>query len=593
MTGPDSTARTPCRGPCEAATRGGRSGGAGALAAGDRRERHTPWAFAGEAQLAVAASRLAAVRRSDALHAGGLPRADADALVAAEAGASTTSVRRWRACVRDLAPGNRLGALIDRKPTGRPPKIEGELREALEALATHFGDHLTAPHAHRTLLARYGRAPAVSTIRHWIARYRAENARELSAVADPDRHRSHRKPAGGDAAAGIVRLNQVWELDSTLADVICADGKRHSIVSAIDIWSRRARILVVPTSRATAIAALLRRCILEWGVPEIVRTDQGKDYTSRHVVSVLENLEIEHRPCPPFRPELKPFVERFLGTLARDLFAFLPGFTGHDVAQAQALRARKSFAQRQAGQTPRLIGTVNLTAEELQAACDDWCETVYEQRGHGGLEGVSPFVRFHSWPEPKREVYDERALDALLAEPAGDGWRTVGKKGIRLDRLDYIAAPLGRLVRQRVRILHDPADAGRIHVYRPHPAGEGFVFVCVAVCPALTGDDRAAIAGQMTADWNGANREARKWARDLAKRYRPETAMNDVLDHAKRKAGRVVALPGKGRAHETPALAEAAKAAKAAGRADAAKKAPPARKQSLAAIAGRLYLEET
>ena len=45
--------------------------------------------------------------------------------------------------------------------------------------------------------------------------------------------------------------------------------------------------MVVPTSRATAIAALLRRCILEWGVPEAVRTDEGENYTSRHVLGVL------------------------------------------------------------------------------------------------------------------------------------------------------------------------------------------------------------------------------------------------------------------------------------------------------------------
>ena len=324
------------------------------------------------------------MRRSDALVAGGLSRAAADALAASEAGASAKSLRRWRARVRDLPPGGRLPALIDRKPTGRPSSIDGEMREELEALLLHFGDHLTARHAHRSLIARYGRAPAVSTIREWIARYRREHARELSAVGNPDRHRSHRKPAGGDAAAGIERLNQLWELDSTPADVICADGKRHAIVAALDIWSRRGRILVVPTSRATAIAALLRRCILEWGVPETVRTDEGRDYTSRHVLDVLADLDIAHDPCLPYTPEAKPFVERFLGTLARDLFAFLPGFSGHDVAQAQALRARKSFAARR-GEDARKTFSVALTAEELQAHCDDWCRAIYERAPHDGL----------------------------------------------------------------------------------------------------------------------------------------------------------------------------------------------------------------
>ena len=156
-----------------------------------------------------------------------------------------------------------MRALLDRKPTGRPPKIAGRVRETLEALATHNPSHLTAEHCHRTLEARFGHAPARSTISHWLADWRRRHAFEVSAVANPDRHRSHRKPAGGDAAAHVVRLNQIWELDSTTADVICADGKRHAIVAGLDIWSRRGRVLVVPASRATAIAGLLRRCILE------------------------------------------------------------------------------------------------------------------------------------------------------------------------------------------------------------------------------------------------------------------------------------------------------------------------------------------
>ena len=127
----------------------------------------------------------------------------------------------------------------------------------------------------------------------------------MLAVTNPDLDRSRHRLAGGDAAASVVRLNQFWELDSTPADVICADGKRYAIVAAIDVLSRQARVLVVPTSRAKAIAALLRRCILEWGVLEAVRTDEGKDYTSRHVLGVLADLEIEHRPCSPYTPEAK------------------------------------------------------------------------------------------------------------------------------------------------------------------------------------------------------------------------------------------------------------------------------------------------
>ena len=500
-----------------------------------------------------------------------------------------------------MPEGARVAALLDGKRSGRPAKIDGEVREILEALAFHNPAHLTAKHCHRTLMARLGHAPAKSTISHWLAAWRHEFAHDLSAASNPDRHRSHRKPAGGDAAAHVERLNQEWELDSTTADVMCADGKRYSVVGGIDIWSRRGRLLVAPTSRASAIAALLRRCILDWGVPERVRTDEGKDYTSRHLLGVLADLEIDHDLCPPYSPERKPFVERFLGTMTRDLFANLRGFTGHSVAQAQALRSRKSFAQRR-GEDDVEIFDCTLTAEQLQTYCDRWCDDIYGREPHAGLGGLSPFERAASWAGPVRKVLDERALDALLAEPAGEGKRTVGKGGIRLAHVDYIAGALGALVGERVHILQDPADLDRIHVYRalPGDSDQRGEFVCVAEDPGRTGADRAAIAAAMKRTHNERGRAARAKARDLAKRHKPERAMEDVLDRAADDAAGVVALPRKGEEHDTPALREAARAVEAADKADARKASEtlegaatplPKRKTALAA-AMQLYREE-
>ena len=558
------------------------------------RRDDSAWERAAEDDKERARQRLAAVRRAEALIAIGIPRTDATRTAAAEAGVTPGALGRWRSRVKGLSEGARVAALLDRKSPGRPPKIAGEVREILEALDSHNPAHLTAKHCRRTLIAQLGHAPSQSTISHWLTARRRECAYERSAVADPDRHRSHRKPAGGDAAAHIERLNQEWELDSTPADVICADGLRYAVVVAIDIWSRRTRALVAPTSRAAAIAALLRRCILDWGVPETVRTDEGADYTSRHVVGVIADLEIGHDICLPFAPDAKPFVERVIKTISHDLFANLPGFTGHNVAQAQALRARKSFAaRRRAGgarnQDPagrarnqdraRCEGDVEtfrvaLSAEQLQDCLDRWCDDLYGREPHAGLGGLSPFERVAAWTGPIRRIGNVRALDALLAAPADDGWRTVRKGGIRLDNVDYIAGPLGGIVGERVRVRHDPADLDRLFVYRADGS-----FVCVAVDPARTGTDRAAIARAMKHAYNERSRKARARARDLAKRHKPERAMADVLDKAAAGAGRVVTLPRLARSargsdtarlrrdsetHETPALRRAARAAEAA-----------------------------
>ena len=545
------------------------------------------WERASDLERERARARLAAVRRAEDLIAAGMKRREADAAAAAEAGTSARAVGRWRRKASRLPEGARVAALLAAKRPGRPSKVDAAMAATLESLAFRRGAHLTSRAAHRALLAEHGRAPAHSTVREWLRNWRRKNRRELCAVTNPDLDRSRHKPAGGDASANITRLNQVWELDSTPADVMCSDGKRYTIVGAIDVWSRRAKLLVVPSSRAIAIALLLRRCILEWGVPEAVRTDEGKDYTSHHVLGALADLEIEHLCCPPYSPERKPHIERFLGTLSRELFPELPGFTGHDVAQAQALRARKSFSARR-GEDDAAIYGAELTAEELQARCDVWCEAVYGRRPHTGLGAASPFERVTSWQGPVRRIHDERALDALLAEPAGDKGRVVCKKGIRLDSVFYIAGPLGSLVGERVRLRRDPADAGRIHVYR-----EDGSFVCVAENPARTGADQAAIAAAMTADYREHRKAARKRARDLAQRTDPDGAAERVLDNAATAAAGVVASPKPGQAHKTPALTQAGLAAKAADKAGKAKAPLAATGMSPAlAAAGALFVKD-
>ena len=181
----------------------------------------------------------------------------------------------------------------------------------------------------------------------------------------------------------------ISKLDSTPADVICADG-RYSLNGVLDVYSRRARVLVRPTSRATAIVAALRRALLDRSVSEIVRTDEGKDYVSRHVRRVLADLGIEHDILPPYSPESKPFIEHFFGTLARGCLAYLPGFAGHNVTQRQAIRARRSFAARR-GESAADAYRVKLAAADLQERIDAWIETVYEREPHGGLDGRAPF----------------------------------------------------------------------------------------------------------------------------------------------------------------------------------------------------------
>ena len=184
--------------------------------------------------------------------------------------------------MKDAEAGSRVALLLERPRTGRPGDITSEQAETLEALLWHHGPHLTARHAHRVLVARHapGDVPGIATVKRRLKAWREDNAAGLSAVLSPDRHRSLRMPAFGTAGTAMRAdgLNVLWEIDSTLCDVICSDGRRRALIAVIDVWSRRALFLVSRTSRASAIAALLRRAILLWGVPQMLVTDEGKDY---------------------------------------------------------------------------------------------------------------------------------------------------------------------------------------------------------------------------------------------------------------------------------------------------------------------------
>lgn len=485
-----------------------------------------------------------------------------------------STLQRWRNAL--LAGGHR--ALLSGRG-GRRPTISEAQAETIAAMVFARPHHVTANQIIEGLTVRHPNetVPSISAVRRHVRRFRIENRLALDAVADPDGHRSRNRPAFGEAGADVSALNQVWELDSSPADLLCSDGKRYTIIGAIDVWSRRAKFLVAPSSCAMAVAALLRRCLLDWGVPETVVTDEGSDYTSKHIRRVLvDDLKLEHVILPPYSPELKPFIERALKTLNHDLVSRLPGFTGHSVADRKRIEAQRSFAARR-GKTDVELFEVSVSPEELQHRLDQWSDALYAHRVHSGI-GETPFARAASWTGEIRTV-DERGLDILLAPPAGGGSRVVNaKEGIKVDGGSYIAGELGRWVKHRVQVRQDPADWGRIFAFAESdtafPDGtevRAGTFICVAEDPLRTGVDRAEVAAKAKALARKADQAARKWARDLKRTHAPSAIAAEVLDHAAAAAGAVAIFPKPEAAHENEDIAAAAAAAV---RADAPEREP-------------------
>ena len=455
--------------------------------------------------------------------------------------------------------GNRLGSgIIDTYP---------QLAAALRAFLLEY-PHAHAKHAHEWLKARYDLdwnalpaeiagdgpipMPGISAVGRWIKRWKQENAELYTLLSNPDLWKNKYMIGWGDMSECIIRPNQVWEFDSTPADVLLEDG-RHSIIGVIDLYTRRVKLHVSKTSRSAAIAHVLKRALVGWGVLEIAKTDNGQDYVAKHISRIFQALGIEHQISAPFCPWQKPFIERFFRTFSHDLLELLPGYIGHNVADREALRARQQFSDRLFVKD-RTVELPGVTAAALQDFCDRWV-TGYHNRPHRGLKGRTPQQRIDAWPTPLRALPDPRVLDLLLLEaPGGDGWRTVTKAyGVRVDNFEYMAAELGLFVGERVRVLYDPEDAAHVHCFDERGGS-----IALAECPELTGTSRKALAAAAkTAQLQkirGLKREARREAKTVSTRDALEVLL------AQREAAAPVVFPPPIDPYTTPAVDGAAAA---------------------------------
>ncbi|THF60943.1 Mu transposase C-terminal domain-containing protein [Pseudothauera rhizosphaerae] len=502
---------------------------------------------------------------------------------------SGRNLRRWV----DGFAATGLAALLDEKD-GRDKaghgKIEDqpEIRELVvgllvefphvkdqriaEAISARFGTRLAPVTASlkaaqaEGLLAR----PDVDAIRRFRLAWLKERASAYLALRNPDRWKNQQMLAFGDASEDVVRPNYRWELDSTPGDVLLLDPDaasgtaRYAVLGALDVFTRRGKLLVAKTSKSAAIGSLVRRALTDWGWVERVKHDNGSDYCAHYLQTLFHAIGTDPELCAPFSGWQKPHIERFFKTFNHDLVELLPGYIGHNVAERKELEARASFSERLFQKDGVL--EVRMTATEFQAFCDEWTDNVYAHNPHAGLDGRTPFEVAASWSEPVARIADERVLDVLLMPLAGrDGYFSLQKKGIRINRHDYIAPELGAYnVGARFAVRQDVADVGRVFVFDD----EG-TFVCVAVCPDLTGISPAEIAAAAKAVQRRVVREEKAVLKRTARKAGAKEIVAEILRERAASAGKLATMPVRGPAHTTAAIDAAGQAARADARAPA------------------------
>lgn len=476
-------------------------------------------------------------------------------------GLSGRTLWRWLKATRE-GEVDRLG--VDRGAARRGKGImdeaeDGALRAHVLTLHAHQ-PHLSADHLRTLACDKFGAEvsyrgskvamPTVRAFQQLLKRLQTEHAPELLALHNPDAFKSRMRVSGSRAHL-ITRVNEQWQIDASPVDALCRDG-RHSVYVCIDVFSRRIITYVSRTPRAEAVALLLKKAILAWGVPERVKTDNGSDFVARATKRLLAALKIEVETSAPFSPEQKGVVERSIRTMQHDLMPTLPGFIGHNVGDRKAIENRKAFSAR-LGQDDARAFQVDLEPGELQSYLDRWASERYAHRAHGGLGGKTPFEVAAASRETLRMIEDEAALAVLLAPVAGkDGLRQVGKMGLRIDGSNYIVP--GIMPGEQVFVRMDPADMGRAFVF----AEDGETFRAIAVCPELAGvDPAAALAAAQAAQKQFIAHRVAPLRREAAK-IKPRDMVDGLMREAAKKAGKLTEFPKRRMEHTTPALDGAA-----------------------------------
>jgi putative transposase len=469
------------------------------------------------------------------------------------------TLARWRAHAK---AGHRQKLAVDRsaarKGTGVLDRAnDGAIRVHMLALIAKQ-PQLTAHHI-RALVAdafpevkvgdRATALPPIRTFQQALKTWRETYRVELESIRNPDGFKSAMRFAAR-VANPASRLNEVWQIDASPADMLTTDG-RYTLYVCIDIYSRRLISLVTKTPRASAVGLLIRKAVLAWGVPERIKTDNGSDFISRTTQRLFAGLAIEHEKSAPFSPEQKGHIERAIGTMQRGLMRTLEGFIGHSVADRKVIEGRKAFSAR-LGEAPENMFEVKLSAAELQQRADEWCRDVYGNKAHDGLKGQTPFAVAAMAGGTIRRIEDLRALDMLLAPVAGkDGLRTVTKTGLRIEGSHYIGGFLN--VGETVLVRMDETDMGRAFVFE----ADGETYLGEAIAPELAGIDPAqAIAAARGAQKSLINErmaEVKKEARKIrAGDFASAIHRQSLVD-----AGKLIEFPKGETAHDTPALAAA------------------------------------
>ncbi len=385
--------------------------------------------------------------------------------VAAEAGIPFRTAQRWVERYREFG----LAALARKKRADQGTRrvVSPRLKEAIEGLA------LESPPIPTTALYRQLQriAQAIGEpVPSYPVVYRV--TRELPVPLLTLAHQGgkvyseafdliHRREAAGP--------NAIWQVDHELLDILVlreeGSPAKPWLTIVIDDYSRAIAGYYLsfdpPSSLRTSLAlrqGIWRKDDPRWpvsGIPEVLYTDNGSDFTSHHLEQVAADLKIRLIFSIPGKPRGRGRIERFFRTVNQMFLSDLDTAVGSS-------RGKPTF-----------------TLAQLDRQFHSFLLDVYHRRTSAGT-GKPPMERWEAEGFLPRMPQSLEQLDLLLICSARI--RKIRPDGIHFQGLRYLSATLAAYVGEDVMLRFDPRDMGEVRVFHRDR------FLCRAVSADLAGN---------------------------------------------------------------------------------------------------------
>ena len=303
--------------------------------------------------------------------------------------------------------------------------------------------------------------------------------------------------------------NAIWQADHSELDVLVKDGegkpRKPWLTIVLDDYSRAVAGYLLffgaPSAIQTALAlrqAIWRKPQAGWhvsGIPQVLYTDHGSDFTSRHIEQVAVDLKIRLIFSTAGKPRGRGKIERFFKSLSQVFLSRLPGYG-----------------------PGRTGGSAVLTLPELDQELERYLIGEYLVTPHSATR-QAPQARWDAGGFLPQMPDSLERLDLLLLTVPKS--RRVHQDGIRFMGLRYIDPTLAAYVGEDVVLRYDPRDMAEIRLFY-HDR-----FLCRAICQELAGETVA-----LREIINARNRRRRQLRQTLGERRR----LVDSLLDAKRSS---------------------------------------------------------